>query len=75
MPTIRKQKALKKINRKVILNILRNSGEVSISELSKKVNLSKPTLMNIMNYYIFCLVNIFFNSFIFLLSMLTIFSP
>jgi predicted NBD/HSP70 family sugar kinase/predicted transcriptional regulator len=52
MTTIRKQKALKKINRKVILNILRNSGEVSISELSKKVNLSKPTLMNIMNYYI-----------------------
>jgi len=52
MSTIRKQKTLKKTNRKVILNILRNSGEVSISELSKKVNLSKPTLMNIMNHYI-----------------------
>jgi len=52
MHTIRKQKTLKRTNRKVILNILRNSGEVSISELSKKVNLSKPTLMNIMNYYI-----------------------
>jgi len=52
MSTIRKQKTLKRINRKVILNILRNSGKVSISELSKKVNLSKPTLMNIMNYYI-----------------------
>ena len=52
MHTIRKQKTLKRTNRKVILNILRNSGEVSISELSKKVNLSKPTLMNIINYYI-----------------------
>jgi predicted NBD/HSP70 family sugar kinase/predicted transcriptional regulator len=52
MSVIRKQKTLKKTNRKVILNILRISGEVSISELSKKVNLSKPTLMNIMNYYI-----------------------
>ena len=52
MSVIRKQKTLKKTNRKVILNILRNSGEVSILELSKKVNLSKPTLMNIMNYYI-----------------------
>ena len=52
MSIIRKQKTLKKTNRKVILNILRNSGEVSISELSKKVNLSKPTLMNIMNHYI-----------------------
>ena len=49
MTSVRKQKTLKQINRKVILNILRNSGELSISELSKKVNLSKPTLMN---YYI-----------------------
>ncbi|MBA7508920.1 N-acetylmannosamine kinase [subsurface metagenome] len=52
MTSVRKQKTLKQINRKVILNILRNSGELSISELSKKVNLSKPTLMKIMNYYI-----------------------
>jgi len=50
--SVRKQKTLKQINRKVILNILRNSGELSIAELSKEVNLSKPTLMTIMNYYI-----------------------
>ena len=52
MTSIRKQKTLKQINRKVILNILRDSGELSIAELSKEVNLSKQTLMTIMNYYI-----------------------
>ncbi|MBE3115341.1 MAG: ROK family protein [Actinobacteria bacterium] len=54
MTSIRKQKTVKQINRKVILNILRNSEELSIMELSKKVklSLSKPTLMKIMNYYI-----------------------
>ena len=52
MTTLRKRKAVKQINRKVILNILRNSGEISIAELSKKVDLSKTTLMKIMNYYI-----------------------
>jgi len=52
MTSVKKQKTLKQINRKVILNVLRNSGKLSISELSKKVNLSKPTLMKIMNYYI-----------------------
>ncbi len=52
MTSVRKQKTIKQINRKVILNLLRNSGELSISELSKKANLSKPTLMKIMNYYI-----------------------
>lgn len=50
--SVRKQKTLKQINRKVILNILRNLGELSIADLSKEVNLSKPTLMTIMNYYI-----------------------
>jgi len=52
MTSVRKQKTLKQINRKVILNVLRNSGELEISKLSKKVNLSKPTLMKIMNHYI-----------------------
>lgn len=52
MTSVRKQNTLKQINRKVILNILRNSGELSITELSKEVNLSKPTLMTIMNYYV-----------------------
>ncbi len=52
MTPVRKQKHTKQINRKVILNILRNSGELSIAELSKRVNLSKPTLITIMNYYL-----------------------
>lgn len=52
MTSIRKQKSLKQTNRKVILNVLRDSGEISVAELSKEVNLSKPTLMTIMNYYI-----------------------
>jgi len=38
MTFVRKQKTLKQINRKVILNILRNSGKLEISELLKKVN-------------------------------------
>ena len=52
MITIKKQKTLKQTNRKVILNILRDSGEISIADLSKEVNLSKPTLMTIINYYL-----------------------
>ncbi len=52
MISIKKQKALKQTNRKVILNILRDSGKISISELSKVVSLSKPTLMTIINYYL-----------------------
>jgi len=52
MTSVRKQKTLKQINRKIILNILRNSDKMSISDISKKVNLSKPTLMKIMNHYI-----------------------
>jgi predicted NBD/HSP70 family sugar kinase/predicted transcriptional regulator len=49
---IKKQKTLKQINRKVILNILRNCGEVSVADLSREVNLSKPTLMAIIDYYL-----------------------
>jgi len=52
MISIKKQKTLKQTNRKVILNILRNSGEISVADLSKGVNLSKPTLMAIINYYL-----------------------
>ena len=52
MKILGKQKILKHINRKAILNILRNSGEISVAELSKKAKLSKTTLMKIMNYYI-----------------------
>ncbi|MBN2072340.1 MAG: transcriptional regulator [Actinobacteria bacterium] len=52
MEIIRKPKALKHINRKAILNILRTSGEISVAVLSRKVKLSKTTLMKIMNYYV-----------------------
>jgi predicted NBD/HSP70 family sugar kinase/predicted transcriptional regulator len=52
MIPIKKPKTLKQTNRKVILSILRDSGEVSIAELSRKVNLSKPTLMAIIDYYL-----------------------
>ena len=52
MISIKKPKTLKQTNRKVILNILRDSGEVSVADLSKKVNLSKPTLMAIIDYYL-----------------------
>lgn len=52
MTSVRKQKTLKQINRKVILNILRDSGEISVADLSREVNLSKPTLMTIINYYL-----------------------
>lgn len=52
MIPIKKQKSLKHSNRKVILNYLHNSGETTIAELSKVVNLSKPTLLEIMNYYV-----------------------
>ncbi len=43
---------LKETNRKAILNIFRNSEELTIFDLSKKINLSKPTLIEIINYYL-----------------------
>ncbi len=52
MSTLGKQKILKQINRKHILNMLRESDEVSIAELSENISLSKPTIMKIMKYYI-----------------------
>ena len=52
MTTLGKQKILKQINRKHILNMLREYDEIAIAELSEKVNLSKPTIMKIMKYYI-----------------------
>jgi len=51
MATLGKQKILKQINRKHILNLLRSSGELSVSDISAQVNLSKPTIMKIMKYY------------------------
>src|SRR5680860_862719 len=52
MMTLGKQKILKQINRRHILNMLREYDEISIAELSKKASLSKPTIMKIMKYYI-----------------------
>jgi len=52
MPTLGKQKILKQINRKHILNMLRGHDEISIAGLSKNANLSKQTIMKIMKYYI-----------------------
>lgn len=52
MTTLGKQKILKQINRKHILNMLREYDEIAVAELSEKANLSKPTIMKIMKYYI-----------------------
>ncbi|MBM3710599.1 MAG: ROK family transcriptional regulator [Actinobacteria bacterium] len=52
MNTVGKQKILKQINRKRILNLLRDVDELPVSELAAKANLSKPTIMKIMKYYI-----------------------
>ncbi len=52
MSTLGKQKILKQINRKRILNMLREYDEVSIAELSENISLSKPTITKIMKYYI-----------------------
>ncbi|MCE5330278.1 ROK family protein [bacterium] len=52
MATLGKAKILKQINRKHILNLLREYDEISIAELSIKANLSKPTIMKIMKHYI-----------------------
>ena len=46
------KKILKETNRKAILNIFRNSENLTIFDLSKKINLSKPTLIEIINYYL-----------------------
>jgi len=51
MIPIKKQKTLKQTNRNIILNLFRNCGKVSVSDLAKEVNLSKPTLTTIVNYY------------------------
>ena len=52
MKVLGKQKIIKQINRKRIINLLREADEISVAELSKKVSLSKPTIMTIMKYYV-----------------------
>lgn len=51
MKLISKRKIISLANRKIVLKILHDSDGLSISELARKVNFSKPTLMKIMNYY------------------------
>lgn len=51
MATLGKQKILKQINRKHILDLLQSSGEIAVSDISAQVGLSKPTIMKIMKYY------------------------
>lgn len=52
MIPIKKRSVLKQTNRKILLNILRDSGEISVAKLSKKVNLSKPTILATINHYV-----------------------
>jgi predicted NBD/HSP70 family sugar kinase/predicted transcriptional regulator len=51
MPEIGKPKTIRRTNMKVILNLLRSSGEMSVAEISKNSKLSKTTVMKILNYY------------------------
>ena len=52
MPSIGKPGSLKHSNRKAILNMLRNSGVLSVAELSQEAKLSKTTILKIFNYYV-----------------------
>ncbi|MFP4564205.1 MAG: ROK family protein [Spirochaetia bacterium] len=47
-----KPKTLKKNNRKFVLDILRNSDVLTISEISKNTHLSKTTVIKILDYLI-----------------------
>ncbi len=43
---------VKQSNRKSILDFMRESGEVSVAEISEKVKISKPTVKKVVDYYI-----------------------
>ncbi len=45
-----KPRTLKKNNRRVVLDLLRNSGEMTVAEISERVSLSKTTIMKIIDY-------------------------
>ncbi|TFG61825.1 MAG: ROK family protein [Spirochaetales bacterium] len=47
-----KPKTLKRNNRKAILNLLRNSGEMAVADISGIAGLSKTTVMKIVDYYV-----------------------
>ena len=47
-----KPKTIKRINRKLILDFIMNSGTIQVSELSKKTKISKTTLMKALKHFI-----------------------
>ena len=47
-----KPKALKRNNRKAILHFLRNSDQMSASDISKQIGLSRTTVMKIVEYFL-----------------------
>jgi predicted NBD/HSP70 family sugar kinase len=47
-----KPKSLKSNNRRLFLHVLRNSDELSVAEISEKINLSKTTVMKIIDHYL-----------------------
>ncbi len=44
--------SVKQSNRKSILDFMRESGEVSVAEISERVRISKPTVKKVVDYYI-----------------------
>ena len=51
--TSRKTRSIKSNNRKKVLDLIRNLGDVSIAELSIKSGISKPTVKKIVDYYLY----------------------
>jgi predicted NBD/HSP70 family sugar kinase len=47
-----KPKFLKRNNRRLFLNLLRNSHQLSVAEISEKIHLSKTTVMKTVDYYV-----------------------
>ena len=47
-----KPKNIKQSNRKMVLDIIRKYDSISIKEITKKINLSKPTIIRIINYFL-----------------------
>ncbi len=47
-----KPKSLKRNNRRLFLDLLRNSSQLSVAEISEKINLSKTTVMKTVDYYV-----------------------
>jgi predicted NBD/HSP70 family sugar kinase len=52
MVPISKPKSIKQTNRRALLGMIRASGEVSVADISERLQLSKPTVMKIINHYL-----------------------